>query len=444
MFPGVITEYEDQSDVSSLPITEVRNRPLYGSIFTSDKGPEEWTRVSGKQFFDLYGKQISYNRHGQPLLQAAASINAGAELFCKRLVASDATLANIGVVASFETKVENVVDADGKQIYVDEKGNQYTESSDGHTTHLTVTKGVVTYSTKYAADSHTIEEATESIKKTLTPEKDFLLFIISDNGRGKSKKRIRIVPNYRVSRTLDYVYYTLSVVEDTVEDESMSFSVNPDLIVNGENISLYSMVSTHSTQVKCYVDDDSFDAYMQKLCEFLGGEDAGWTRSVMLKNDPLFCCTNKGEALENLSVSEDGVNLTYSYGQALSGGTNGALGDYPFKNDDPEEGEEHGPIRKEYIKQAVATLDGTFDTVIFNVDQNMMDAFFDANYPAEVKHAIESLATFREDFVFIRDQGLGRTDLGLITEATLAETKSMFCASYCQSYDYVQPCKALR
>ena len=100
MYPGVIVEYSDQSTVKEIVITEVRNKPLFLALFTSDKGTEKWNRVSGKDFFSMYGNNISFTKHGQPLLQAAMSINAGAELLCKRLVASDSTLANIGIVAT--------------------------------------------------------------------------------------------------------------------------------------------------------------------------------------------------------------------------------------------------------------------------------------------------------------------------------------------------------
>ena len=105
MYPGFIVEFDDQSDIPTLPIEEVRHKPLFGTIFTADKGTEDWFKVSGEDFFKMYGNTISFDKHGQPLLQAAVSINAGAELLCKRLVAPDSTLANIGIVASIAITV---------------------------------------------------------------------------------------------------------------------------------------------------------------------------------------------------------------------------------------------------------------------------------------------------------------------------------------------------
>ena len=118
MYPGVIVEYEDRSELPDLAITTVRNKPLFLALFTSEKGTEEWTKISGKDFFTMYGNTISFSKHGQPLLQAAMSINAGAELLCKRLVASDSALANIGIVATLGTKQVQRTDADGNLLYI--------------------------------------------------------------------------------------------------------------------------------------------------------------------------------------------------------------------------------------------------------------------------------------------------------------------------------------
>ena len=110
MYPGTIVEYVDQSFIEPITIETVANRPLLFALFTSDKGPESFQRVYGKDFFNLYGDNISFEKHGQPLLQAAMSINAGAELFCKRVVASDSTLAARSIIAKIRTPLESGTD----------------------------------------------------------------------------------------------------------------------------------------------------------------------------------------------------------------------------------------------------------------------------------------------------------------------------------------------
>ena len=110
MYPGTIIEYVDQSFIEPITIETVANRPLLFALFTSDKGPESFQRVYGKDFFSLYGDEISFEKHGQPLLQAAMSINAGAELFCKRVVANDSRLGGRAIIAKLRTPLEGTTD----------------------------------------------------------------------------------------------------------------------------------------------------------------------------------------------------------------------------------------------------------------------------------------------------------------------------------------------
>lgn len=418
MYPGVIIEYDDQSDISTLPVSEVRNRPLFATVFTSDKGTEEWTRIYGKDFFDMYGSNISFTRHGQPLLQAAMSINAGAELLCKRLVADDATLANLAIVASVSDDEIQVKDLDGNLLYLDPEGQQTVE-----VTEEPVMKSVkkVKYSLKTATNVKTISEANDAIKATLK-EEDYLLYVIADKGRGASKKRIKIIPNYRLSKNLQYTAYSLSIIEGTSEIESMSFSINPDLIVSGENISLQSMIRTYSTQLTCIEDVSSMDNFINTLATA-----AGVDSSIMYKCDPLFGCNNTGVALDGIIIDSEGIDLQYNSGQALQNGDNGSFGNTPIE------------ATEIYSAQAIAAFDGSFDKSIFNVDQHKLDAIIDANYPDSVKRSIENLAAFREDFIYFRDQGLGKTSIELIAEACNSEAKSKFCATYPQSYDIIDP-----
>lgn len=132
MYPTTIITWDDQSDIRIPEISNVRTMPLYCTVFTSDKGTEEWTRISGQDWFDMYavGNTVDFERHGQPLLQAAASIEAGAELLCKRVVATDATLANLAVVASVTTAQKQVIT--NANIFKDAAAiNEYLGVTDG-------------------------------------------------------------------------------------------------------------------------------------------------------------------------------------------------------------------------------------------------------------------------------------------------------------------------
>lgn len=111
MYPGSIFELIDQSQIATIPeSTTVNNAPVFMQAFGSDKGPEGYRLVQGDEFFDLYGADLSkaYKKYGQPLIQAAAIINAGGRLYAKRVVPTDATLANVIIGAKVEAKGSNV------------------------------------------------------------------------------------------------------------------------------------------------------------------------------------------------------------------------------------------------------------------------------------------------------------------------------------------------
>lgn len=422
MYPGTIVEYEDRSDIVTRPeMTEVENKPLFLALFTSDKGTEAWTRVSGQDFFTMYGTHISFNKHGQPLLQAAMTINAGGELLCKRLVAPDSMLANIGIVATVGTTETQKTNDAGEPLYLDENNAETTTVTDKP---VMVSSNTVSYSIKSATNVQTIEAAHDSIKASLT-DGQYLLWTISDIGRGVSKKRIRIVPNYVLSRSLSYTAYNLSIMEGDEEPESMTFSINPSLIVNGQNVSLYSMAKNNSTQIEVYNDDTGIEDFVAAVAA-----KAGMTTEEMFKLDPLFGCSNKGIALDGYTVdSVNGADLSYTFGQSLINGSNGSFGDRPFTT-------ENETI---FSTVAIDALNGTFDTVIFNVDQYKITACVDANYPYAVKRAIEALVAFREDFHYFRDQRLGKNTLELIRIDYESEAHNKFCSTYCQSYDIFDP-----
>lgn len=111
MYPGSIFELIDQSAIPSIPKSVTVDRaPTFVQAFGSDKGPEDWRLVKGDEFFELYGTDLSkaYKKYGQPLIQAAAIINAGGKLYAKRVVPTDATLANIILGARVVAKDSNV------------------------------------------------------------------------------------------------------------------------------------------------------------------------------------------------------------------------------------------------------------------------------------------------------------------------------------------------
>ena len=428
MYVGTIIEYDDQSAITTLPIADVRTQPLYLSLFTSDKGPEEWTVMSGEDWFKAYGDSVSFAKHGQPLLQAAISINAGARLLSKRLVASDATLANLSIVATITEGTVQSTDKDGRPLYTDEDGQITTDVTENPVMIKTATIKYEGKSVESITDND-IQSVFDAVKTDVTGENSFLLFTIADNGRGVSNKRFMITFNYRLSKSKSYIEYTLNVTENNNSLEDLNFSAVPHLVVNGSNHSLGSVIKTKSTQLRCIQNDDGLNAMIAKLAEITGVDVTDIEAS-----DFLFGYTNKGVPSTNILINAEGLNLQNSFGQALLEGSNGIFADSPLSETAVDE----------YVNQAEYALgtdsNNVFDTAIYDLDRYKIDLIIDANYPDGVKRAIETLVTFREDCAFLRDMGTEVNSLSAIqiyNEELVVKNK--FISTYATSYDIIDP-----
>ena len=128
--PGVSIIWEDQSQIEELkaPLEDGVDRPIFMTVTSADKGPEEWKgKVFGEDFYKYYGKVPSFYRHGQAIIQAANIIDAGGYLTIKRVVAEDATLANVGVVAKVtNTRKQKVDPVTKKGLWIDQVTNKIT------------------------------------------------------------------------------------------------------------------------------------------------------------------------------------------------------------------------------------------------------------------------------------------------------------------------------
>lgn len=437
MYVGSIFEYDDQSQIATLPVANTATNPLYLSLFSSDKGTEDWTVLNGEDWFKMYGKNISFDKHGQPLLQAAISINAGASLLSKRLVAEDATLANLSIVASVSSSEVQDTNKYGEPIYYDDHRNETTEKTDNP---KMIKRANIKYTALNIANivSNNIDDVVDAVKSALT-ENDYLIYTFADNGRGVSNKRVQITPNYRISKSKNYIEYFLVITENGENLESINFSPIPDLVVSGGSHALNDMVKTYSNQIRCYQDNDQLNKFIKAIANASGKEIAD-VKSV----DFLLGKNNKGINLNwiNVDIStdpdhSDGININSIYGQALTKGDNGSFGNSPLTD-----------AVDEYCEQAAIALGfdsngarvDVYDTDIYNVDKWKIELSVDANYPEKIKNSIENLVNFREDFTFLRDFGTGLSTIGEIQNvADSIENRNKFIDHYCTSYDIIDP-----
>ena len=459
--PTVNIIWDDQSAINKIDNIAEDNvdRPIIMVASTADKGPEEWKhKVFGDDFYKYYGETPSFARHGQPLIQAANAIDAGAYVTFKRVVASDATLANIGIVANVSYKAIAYEDeTTGMKVYEkkDPANNNkvtrvfaqsapdgYTEKDAVQTNQVNVQFQAVTYNlgstssgggatNDPAAFANQLFNTYHHTGSTGSNNQTYPLFMITDNGRGVSKKRFRISRDTTVSKPVSYVRYFIEIMEGDKTLETLAFTLNPDIIEKDRNINLQNVVKMQSKQLRCIFFDDEYTAFCKNVAFLLNTTTSELNSSPLLdtvtyeefaRQDPIFGTDFYGKKYRYLNCDYDILNNVF--GIELQNGSNGAFGDTPIKAETYA-----SEMKRAFIE----------DDDIYDVDNNRIDAIFDANYPSAVKRAIEDLAAFREDFMYFRDMGLGLRSLGNIKVMDEYNLKSRFCATYMNSYDIYDP-----
>lgn len=429
MRPDTIFEYIDQSNITKTTETLV-TAPYYLCCSSAERGPEDIREVVGTDFYNLYGNQISFVKHGQPLVQAAHIIDNGGRLIFKRLVADDAALANLTVIATVTKKEVEKTTAAGKPIYIDPSTQQESETDGGGWAKATKNVASIKYGVVTVPAMKTITDVVAHVQLQYKEETDvFPLFTVTDNGRGKSTKRFNIQPDYQLSKQNSFEFYTFNVVGDTETNaEYTRFSIDPSIIYLKTSMSLTES-SKDLTQLDVYQYEEGSEKFIKAVSEATGVDE-----DTLKSIDVLFGCDRAGKALDYITVdltksedeAENGYDLTDATGMMIMSGDNGEFGDKPFGT-------------SAWTQQAVKFFSGEFDDAIFNPNQVNIDAVFDANYPSEVKKVILDLAEFRQDFFYFRDFGLDKYTYDQFKMAAEEFDHSKFAASYITTYDVLDP-----
>ena len=397
--------------------------PLFLCAFSADKGSEEITDLTYSEFKKMYGDTANFFKYGQPLLQAHQILAAGGRVLGKRIVAEDATLANLIITAEVTSQEVNKTNADGQQLYIGSDGQETTEVTDtlATTVYATVKYDSVTYNVKTMAE---LEAKAASLKT----ESVFPLFIISDNGRGVSVKKVRITPDYDTSKKLTYMLYKIAEIEGVSAVETQRFSMYPDAVNTINGVRRNMVLDKHTmNQLNAEMYTEGCSAFVEKLAEI-----TGYSVDDLYTFDVLFGKTVKQKELGLIKIDETGLDITSDYGMELKSGSNGKFGDAPFA----------GTVAsQDWADQAIAFFDGTFSDEIFDLDQHKIDFCVDANYPDDVKAAIVKLADFREDFFYFRDLGLNINSITDVYDKVtdLNWTLTPFAGDYMSTYDIIDP-----
>ena len=462
-YPQTKFQIVDNSDITPLNVVAEDDvkRGVFVQVFAAPKGPEEWKpNIMGQKFFDLYGTKPTFGTYGQPLLQASEIARLGGRVTAKRVVAPDATLADLLVYAEVYKATVQKYDNSGNPIYIDSTGTETINPTLADPAHgvngcATVQKAHVSfkaipygnapmstlgnnfkmYRNAVRADAMFSASAAPGVAGEIdisgnvtTPASSvgavYPLFLIGDNGRGASAKTIRIYADTSARRPVDYVRYILTVSDDGILKETLAFTLNPDRIESNRNMSLENITNTKSLQIRSVIFEEETKAFIENMAYLSNIPYAEY-----MNHDVLFGLDTYGLAEATVEVDPAGAEFDATNGLALLGGSNGSFGNSPLN-----------PANVAvYNSQVIAAFDGSFSDEIYDLDNFPAYVIFDADYDQAIKRKIEEWVEFRDDVFYFRDMGIGLTTVDAIKLANASNLASRTMATYENSWDIVDP-----
>lgn len=432
-YPRSRFEIVDQTQVQEI-ITDTVSNPtaVIMATYTSDKGSEDWEYMYGlTQFTDTKGG-ISFAKHGQAQLLVAEVLRNGGYVLGKRLVSSNATLAN----ATIRARV--VKDAINKITYL------------------------YVYATS-AVNAKSLDEAAVTGYNNYDPSAantDFPLFTIAATGRGASSIFFRIVPEYSASKSASNIKYSFEVWENSEMLESIMFTMNPELIIDDESQSIQAKINDNSQQVRCKMFEDGIYGLVSALGQTATDGSAAISVADLVTMDYINGMDRRGTAeITGIKTSGDNwtsripttttgtdddavttqdftpIKLDSANGVPLSNGSYGTMGSSPMSN--PTELQRL--LLGAWGKTTAAADTAQFDPIIYDLDAYKPDAVIDCSFPVAVKNAIIDVCDFRGDMIFLADLGMTAKTASAIVATAATITPSRYCAVYHNYFNIVNP-----
>lgn len=427
-YPKSRFEIVNQTQIQSIETTTVSNpTAIYLQPYTSNKGTEEWELLTSFDGFTDAKGGMSFRRHGQAQLTVAQALSTGAYVFGKRLVSEDATLANTTVLARL-VKVDDIT--------------------------------YVYFYTKSALNCGTFEEACEAGYGDFDPEAeevtDIPLFTVTPMGRGESLLFFRLNPNNVSSKkknSSSYMKYTFEIMEDNETLESISITMNPEIIIDGNAQAFNPKIRANSNQVRVKSYEDGIYKLLEMLAKTAVDSDGnaitttdlinmdfinGYDRSGTIAIGGVVTVAQNADSEDSEWVANKPADIEVVYdladavGIPLTNGSYGAMGANPMNN----------PTEMEKMLLAALGKDtdsDLFDPIIYDLDAYKIDAIFDCNWPVSVKNAIIDLIDFRGDMVFLCDLGTTANTLDLVIAAASNIQTSSYAALYHNYFKILDP-----
>lgn len=400
---------------------------LYMQPYTSNKGTEDWELLTSLEGFTDTKGGMSFIKHGQAQLTVAQALRSGAYVLGKRMVCDDAKLANVTVRARV-VKTSKLEVTPGNVQNLGDTSNVYLYTVSG--------TNCTTFEDACSVGYKDFDASAENVT-------DVPLFTVTPMGRGESLLFIRVNPEYETSKFSGSTCnkYSFEVIENNSVIESISITMNPNVIVNGVSQGINPRIKANSKQIRVKLYEDGIYKLVELLSETAVDKGNTIYPADLLNMDFINGYNRRGtEVLGGIStvVSNKGAensvwasnmpedirtsacDLTSIEGIALSGGSYGEMTANPMSKPDVMEKmllEVFGQPSNYPIKDNTDPKYGKlFDSIIYDLDAYKVDCIFDCNWPISVKRAIMNLAEFRGDLVFLSDLNTSVTTSDNIVE----------------------------
>lgn len=391
------------------------NFPEPDHIFT-EKDMKDWTLWDGTSDITIADKSV--------VVVGEFSIDTDKSTYTALKAASIVVSSKLPADTRTSASIEPVIPSEDKYI-VSKQENSVKWSVVNVANCKTYEEIMAAAASIYSEEVPTIqtnEDETVTAIKTVT----YPMFVATDNGRGVSNKAIKIVPDYSQSKDMSSIFYNVFIYDGTTSLETCICTLRPDVIFND---TLYGINKDTAVQVLFGVIPGMYDKYVKQLSEL-----TGFTVSKLQSCDTLYMTNNKGSNMSPyITLDTDSIDFQSVYGVELKCGDNGEFGDAPFGT-------------KPYIDAAIELLDGTYDSIIWDVDTYKIAAIFDANYPIEIKQKLAEFVAFREDGVYFRDYGVDIASYAAIVnyrnqiaDHITNEKKKKFIGDYYTTYEIRDP-----
>lgn len=503
MHPGtIIKPWQDFTGFQSPATENISYRPLVLLASSFDKGNEKLNRVYGDEFYKMYGSDMNFDKHGQVAIQAAQLIDVGAELLVQRLVADDATLANVVFVATIKKQSVQETDEDGNLLYFDQDDNKVTTVTDKPV--MTSESNIVKWEAVSIENCKTMEEIKEAALALYNPDAGVATLVedgettgdastggtdtegtvpeggeegSKDPENGETEGGTTGGDNNKEETNLGGeeppVVEDPPKEDDTTGTETEETVVKYPLIIiadNGRGVSIKKVritadYETSKGSARMFytlrvfegtTETEKFTMTLDPDVVYIN-QAYGLTEdsSVQLQTyvDPdIFAAYAQAIADINMLPVEnirtyDLINMKTNRGVAMEGfevdpesvDIDASYGVALVEGDNGSFGDT--PVTSTALADKMIDFYlGKINNEIFDRDTHKICAVFDANLPMNVKEAIAKLAAFRQDFFYFRDLGLGLTTYSdIVTAIGDCKTNNQFVANYMTSYQIRDP-----